>query len=443
MWFRKYSAIMVLSFGVAIAYLPFPGQLEGESPREFVTLRVQQAPFTETEVRADFGADFIVLSYEEMETVPEVREMILSLMGESGTVCPLADEWRRFLSERSVEDAGGLVYAFRDGLYEITGTEALGNESGEELVCVDVVMLGAYDNRNWQPVNWLGADDLEGYTEVREELRRLAAGPLPGEGGRAVSPREWRRFRHRVLDDHDFQSHFVVFGRMFSGLVEDELADWTLRVPWLPPAARSLGIAAFLLGVVLLVGSYRASSRRPGIPISPTWLAVFCDTLSIIAALVFVPLAIDTIWVSPMGQPSLTGLVPEWPSTEPITGLHFVSVLVVLLALPLLTLWFSSLTGQRVAVDAERVTSYGALGSISIGWDELATARVRDQNNPFAFTVVDFRKLQRVLDLEGDEVCVTLNEPASRKRKTSIVSELLEHAPEDKKALIEEIKRTW
>lgn len=443
MWFRKYSAIMVLSFGAAIAYLPFPEQLEGKRPREVVTLRVQQAPFTETEVRADFGTDFIVLSYEEMETVPEVREMILALMGASGTVCPLADEWHRFLGERSVEDPAGLVYAFRDGLYEITGSEALDGESGEALTCVDVVILGAYDNRDWKPVSWLDADDLEGYTELQKELERLAAGPLPGEGGRAVSPREWRRFHRQVLDDDEFLPTFVVHDRLFSGLVDDGLVDRTLRIPWLRPAARSLGVAAFFLGVVLLVGSYRASSRRPGIPISPVWLAVFCDTLSIISVLVFVPVAIDTLWVSPMGQPSLIGLVPEWPSTEPITGLHFVSVLAVLLALPLLTLWFSSLTGQRVAVDAERVTSYGALGSISISWEELATARVREQKNPFAFTVVDFRKLQRVLDLEGDEVCVTLNEPTSRERKTLIVYELLEYAPADKKALIEGIKGVW
>jgi len=443
MWIRKHSAIMLLSFGAGIVFLPFPGQLEGERTHEVVSLRVQRAPFSEAEVRADFGTDFIVLSYEEMDNVPEVRESILSLMGESGTRCLLTDQWQRFLSEHSVVDPAGLVYAFRDGLYEITGTASQDTMPEGEFVCIDVVLLGAYDNRDWKPVNWLGTDDLDDYPELRKEFERLAAGPQPGEGGRAVSAGEWRRFDSRVLGDSDFLPSFVVFDRLFSGLVEDELVPWSMQTPWLGPAARTLGIAAIIFGIVLLVGSYRTSSRRPGIPISPAWLAVFCDTISIIAALVFVPLAIDTLWVSPMGQPSLIGLVPEWPATEPITGLHFVSILVVLLALPLLTLWFSSLTGQRVAVDDERVTSYGALGSISISWAELATARVREQNNPFAFTVVDFRKLQRVLDLEGEEVCVTLNEPATRERKTTIVNTLLAHAPEDKKTLIEEIKGSW
>lgn len=443
MWFRKLSAIMVLSFGAAMAYLPFPEHLEGEHQREVVTLRVQNSPFTEAEARADFGADFVVLSYEEMESVPEVREMILALMGDSGTVCPLTHEWRRFLRECSVEDPVGLVYAFRDGLYEIIGTDALDDGSGDGPTCVEVVFLGAYDNRDWQPVAWLEAGDLEGYPELQKELERLAAGPLPNEGGRAVSPREWRRFHRRVLDDDVFLPTFVVHDRLFSGLVEDEPADWTLRAHWLRPAARSFGIAALILGIVVLLGSYRASTKRPGIPLSPLWLAVFADAISIIAALIFVPVAIDTLWVSPLGQPSLIGLVPEWPSDQPITGLHFISIPVVLLALPLFTLFTSSLTGQRVAVDADRVTSYGALGLISISWDELETARVREQKNPFAFTVVDFRSLQKVVDLEGDDGCVTLNEPASRKRKALIVYELLEHAPADKKALIEEIKKSW
>jgi hypothetical protein len=245
------------------------------------------------------------------------------------------------------------------------------------------------------------------------------------------------------VDGRGYRPYFVVFDRLYSGGVVDQVVPWSLQTPWLRQTAGAIGAASVFFGLFLGVASYRTAAARPGIPVASPWLAVFCDVISLIGSLIFVVLAIDTLWVGPIGQSSLIGLHPEWPTTQPITGLHFVSVPVVLVVLPLLTLWFTSLSAQRIEVDGERVTSHGALGSMSIPWQDLERVHLREQKNPFSFTVVDFRNLQKVVDLEGSEHSVTINEPGSRKRKMEILDALRQHVPEAKKSLFNVLEVEW
>ena len=97
----------------------------------------------------------------------------------------------------------------------------------------------------------------------------------------------------------------------------------------------------------------------------------------------------------------------------------------------------TSLTAQRIRVDEAGVTSHGAIGSCSLPWSELKGVQVREQRNPFAFTVTDFRSLQRVVDLEGDGWSLTINEPSSRARKQAIVEALRTHVPGSQRAQLE------
>jgi hypothetical protein len=341
-----------------------------------------------------------------------------------------------------VDNPEGLVYAFRDDLHRITNVEAEQDDDGE-YVCFEATWLGAYDNREYNPMTWLDAEDLQAYPELRAQLERMAAGPFPGEERAGIGVREWRRFHSRELDDFEYRPPFVVFDRLFYGSVDTELVPWSLETPWLRAAAGAVGGVALLCGFVLLVQSYRGAGKRRGIPIAPGWLVVFTDLISLAAAVFCVGVTIDAIWVGPLKQSSLVGLEPEYLATTPITGLHFVSVLAVLIALPFFTLFVVSLTGQRVEVGAEGVTSHGAIGSTSISWQDIENISVREQRNPFAFTVVDFRKLQNVLDLEGENVILTINEPASRTRKRKIMDAMRLHAPESKRPLIDDIEESW
>jgi len=442
-WFRKYAALLLLCVGGALTFLPFPTDLAGERTQEVVQLRVQPAPFTEESVRARFGDSFIQLSYEGMAEFPDVREAVLGLMDRSGSRCVSPDEWHALLADRSVTDPEGVAYAFRDGLYQIASVE--GGDYGPEdnLVCFEAMFLGAYDNLSWSPMARLEASDLDGYPDVKAELERLASGPIPAEGGRDISPRRWRRFQHRELDDRGYWPYFVALDRLFSGVVEDETVPWSLQTPWLRQAAGAVGGVAMLLGLLMLVASYRAVAARPGIPISSAWFGVFCDVISLVGSSIFTVLAIDTLWVGPLGQSSLLGLNPDWPSTQPITGLHFISVPVFFVVIPLLTLWFTSLSAQRIQVDGERVTSHGALGSRSIPWEGLERVHLREQRNPFAFSVGDSRSLQTALELEGADHSITINEPGSGKRKMQILDALIRHVPDAKKDLIKSLGGQW
>jgi len=440
-WFRKFAALLLLCGGTALVFLPWPAQLIGERIEKVVWLQVGPAPFTEESALARYGDSFIKLSYEGMEEVPEVREGILGVMGQSSSSrCVPSAEWNSMLVDRSVADPEDVVFAFRDGLYQIMSAEA--KDFGHEgvLVCFETTMLGTYDNHDWSPMARLESGDLDRYPELKEELERMAAGPIPAEREAEISPSRWRRFQSREVDEKGYRPYFVVFDRLFSGWLMDETVPWSMKTPWLRLIAGAIGGVAAFLGLFLAVASYGKTAARPGIPVASPWLMVFCDAISLIGASIFTVLAIDTLWVGPIGQPSLIGLQPEWPTTQPITGLHFISIPIMLVVLPLLTLWFTSLTAQRIHVDVERVTSFGALGSISIAWQDLERVNLREQKNPFAFTVVDFRSLQKVVDLEGGDYSVTINEPGSRKRKRKILDALRLHAPVDKMDLIKELE---
>ncbi|RLE26052.1 MAG: hypothetical protein DRJ61_18670, partial [Acidobacteria bacterium] len=93
MWFRKFSALLLLSLGAALMFLPFPATLEGERTEEAVRLRVEPAPFTEQSARTRFGDSFMKLSYEGMTEIPEVREAVLGLVGQSSSRCVPSWEW--------------------------------------------------------------------------------------------------------------------------------------------------------------------------------------------------------------------------------------------------------------------------------------------------------------------------------------------------------------
>ena len=47
------------------------------------------------------------------------------------------------------------------------------------------------------------------------------------------------------------------------------------------------------------------------------------------------------------------------------------------------------------------------------------------------------------VDIEGEEACLTLNEPSSATRKRTIVNLLLENASEETKGLIRDIEVKW
>lgn len=202
-------------------------------------------------------------------------------------------------------------------------------------------------------------------------------------------------------------------------------------------AADIAGVLVLGVGIIAAYTAYHRVGKQPGIAIASTSFGVFCDLILLAGGVIFVAVAVDSFWVGPLGQPSLLDLEPEWPYSNPITGLHFVSWLVVPLVLPGLTLWFTSLAYQRVNVSAEGITLSGASSPTTMSWQDLEQIRLHAQRNPFSFSVVDFRRLQRVINLEGSGRTLTINEPGSRARKDAIAQTLRKHAPASRQHLIE------
>jgi len=97
---------------------------------------------------------------------------------------------------------------------------------------------------------------------------------------------------------------------------------WALSIPFWTDCT---GSAAFVLGAFLLLTTYRASASGPGVPIASPLLVLFCDLILQAGGTFVLGLAMEALWVGPLGQTSLLGLESEWPSQQSITGLHFVS----------------------------------------------------------------------------------------------------------------------
>ena len=441
LWLRKFSAIMLLSTGIALALLPFPERLTGEKNQDVIYLEVQAAPFSESAARSRFGDAFVKFSYEGLTNYPEIRDAVLSFWGMAGLRCVAAHEWTSLLTDLSQADGRGMVFSFRDGLYRIINVEKETSEDEGDLVCFEVEALGAYDNREWNPFHHLESRDMDKYPGLNAAIARLATGPVPVETAVDVPSSEWRRFHSRLLDN-SLPASFVARNRLFTGIVRNEPAPWSLDVPWLRPACLIAGIAVLLLGAVMWLTASRAVCARSGIPVISPWIGALFDVIMIAISVFFVTVALDTLWVGPLGQKSLAGLEPQWLSHQNITGLHFVSILVVFIGMPLFSLWVTSLSAQRIVVDDKGVTSLGALGKTSMAWTDLQSIRLRDQRNPFAFTVMDFRRIQRVLDLEnGEGRGITINEPSSRRRKQMLRDAFERHMPESKQNLIRGIEK--
>jgi hypothetical protein len=434
LWIRKMVSFLVLALAVSMFFLPFPDSLAGERPTQLVVLVIDGSPLDAGDVEARFGAKPLALRYESLEATPEFLDAVLGMMGTSGGRCVPAGEWSAVVGTPT----GDVVYTFRDGVYRISNAESV-----SEQVCFDVEHVATYDNPEWSNLPRLGPEALQRHPDVLDRIEALQRGPLPVRADTDITGRAWRRFLEHELPDAYLSADFVFEDLLVRGFVEDRAEPWTVGLPWLPMALRILGGILALAGLCILISTHRATASRPGIPVAAPWFGLFTDVVGIIWATVFVALMVDTFWVAPMGQSSLLGLHPEWPSEQPITGMHFVSIPAMLLAFPIMTLFFTSLSAQRIHVDDTGITSFGALGRTALGWDQLTAARFSEQRNPASFTVVDFRKLQTVLELEGDDESIVINQPSSRSRKDRILSALLEHAPDTKRQLIEDLGPAW
>lgn len=442
LWFRRFGALLMVSLGVSLLILPFPARFNGEKTRELLRLEVREGPYDRDSAARRFGVDFIELSYEKMEGRPEVREAVLSLMDRSGSRCSSAEEWKDLLAEFSRTDPQGLVYSFRDGIYRIVEFEETGDEHGRDFICCDVEYLGVYNNLEWGPIPLLDRDVLDSSQELASALERISLSSLPAGTTFEMSRKSWERILRNSSGDALLPRFLRFEGKLISWDFQEETELSVVEVSWLPKAAASGGVLLIVIGLLIGVGSYKSAWNRKGDPISSLRQALFLELVVLAGTVFFLTLFLDLLWIALLGRDSLLGLDPEWPSSQVITGLHFVSIPALFVGIPLLSLFTAGLTSQRVLIDKEGIRSFGMLSESFIGWDRLEEVEIRGQRNPLAFTVFDFRSLQRVIDLKGGGKTVTINEPSSRKSKRKILEKLVRFAPKKKLPLVERLE-SW
>lgn len=311
--------------------------------------QIENTPYTSVSAAKRFGEKFVELSYENLSKQPEVREAILGLMDRSGGRCVPSYEWISFLSAFQLTEVGGtgIVYAFSEGIYRINSVKQLLTQENVETTCFEVTFLARYIESIQDNIPQLSEKKFIDYPDLKVELQRLFEGIIPNEKIVKITPKQWQHFTHRFLDQETFRPAFIYKSRLFTSGTINQPESWTLETPWLKMVCQILGAIAILLGIVAGISVHRLTGGRQGIPIASVWLSVFCDIILLSGSIFFFALVIDSFWIGILGQPSMLGIVPDWPSQHMITGLHFVSIPAVFIALPLLSLWFISLSNQH------------------------------------------------------------------------------------------------
>lgn len=208
-------------------------------------------------------------------------------------------------------------------------------------------------------------------------------------------------------------------------------------------AAFIVGCGFAATGMIMWIAWTGWAGRPKGLAIAGPGFRMFVNGVLLLAGMWAGTLAMDAAWVGAFKQQSLLGLQPEYPGASGITALHFVSIPAMLVAWPLMSLYFTSLSGQVVEVTRAGVLLHGVIATSRLSWHELEDVRIREQRNPVGTTVADFRPLEKTLELEGDGVTLTIHQPTTQKRKRAILSALTTLAPEDKKNWFEKLPASW
>jgi len=430
-WIRRTAAVVLIAAGATLVLLPFPVSVVRETL--IVRLATSDPPLSLEEARERYGGPIHPLDYQGLSDTPDARDKINSLGEEDASIWVDAGEWAALL-RRVGEEGSPFLFSYRAKLFRVARVAP----DGEGMLRLDVGFLALHWDPDHGYVVPVERDALDRYPAILAEMEAVSAAPeAPGPG---VPLEEWDRFLER---EADWSAGFVLEGRMVTGEVDPLPRERTVRVGWLRPLAVAAGVAALVLGVLLLVRVYRSRASRPGISVGSTWAALFCDAVTIVFALAMVLGVADALRGRLLGVPSFVATFAGALEPHELGALHFVATLGLILGVPVLTFYGTLLFGQRVEVDGSGVTSWGVFGRRFLAWEDLEAVSTREPRMAGAALTGKFRRLQKVLELEGRDCRITVNEPGNARKKEEILTALRVHAPDEQRRLLEESGPDW
>jgi hypothetical protein len=248
-----------------------------------------------------------------------------------------------------------------------------------------------------------------------------------------ITASDWTAMIRSFGNEANAPMRIVYQGRILEAEERMDYYQKQTAIAVTPLLLRILGAIAIILGLVAGRGLYRPSSAL-GIPVSSPPVTVALD-------------AILVIFLALCWFPTTDFLLNRLFAAEAIVAeaeFYFMGVFCGLFAVVILGIYITTLSVQRVLINAEGIRVSSIMSHVAIAWDELLVIETSDFYVPVGrIGTVMPKRVARVLKLEGDRGSATILEPSTRAIKNRIVNAMLEHAPEALCERIREAGRSW
>ena len=267
-------------------------------------------------------------------------------------------------------------------------------------------------------------EDPETFAELDGAIRTAARS---GKGRSAVTVDRyvyeewlWRCFRADLYDP------------VHLPIAEDQYQVQSLEAPasrWV----RQLGAVALALGFLAAAGLY-LPARRGWISIASWRIALLYDVIGIAV-------------LTPFAWPALDLLIAHFCAVEPDVlddFMRFMGVFMLAVGVPVLSLFTTAVSTQRLRIDAAGIAKCGMIGQTSFTWEQVDDLQPGELSAPIERGGIWAPKqVMRTLTIEGKEDSITIIEPPSRSTRRRLVDQLQQHAPERLQEQVQSLAGQW
>jgi len=437
MWISKFISYLLISSGLVLLFLPIPETMTEKIEGDFLALSTYPQPISLQKAQELYPNRLILLRNRDIGYENEFNVLQQS----SGRKTISRKAWEKLVTgiEKPTVDPIGVGILQR--LTEISNVDL---DHGLE-VQFDLSEALFFEHPSLQPILKLSKSDLKSFPRVLEVLEKMALQQPPNYLVTDLPSDIWiQLFQHFARKDFNPNKEYFIYKNQLFKRYQNGYFERERHLSTEKKTIASLGTISLILGLFVFLKFYRSGSNRLEICISPLWFQLFTDAISLAGGVFLFGLCLDAFWVSNLRQASFFGLDPDYlVTTAPITALHFVAILGLFLAFPLVTMVFVSLSSQRVLIDPKGVASRGALFTIRLNWKDIKSVSLEAQSNPVKFSVNDFRDLQTVLAVRGDDITLYINEPPTSHKKRRIIEAFKAHCPADKQDCLAWTKVGW
>lgn len=420
---RRFSALTLLSLGIALIFLPFNDERSGADDKEVVMLEKQKL-LDPAEIRAQYpGLEITDIMGPEFspDDYPGLWQVFIDLVhyefeNESGDL----DEWIRLQDSALNGRSPFQLVVFREGL--IAGTVGTDQETAM------FKYLGRYNTH----IKTLSEKNLARYPSVQHAVSILeSGGELAFETDR-IPMVEWDKMVDKYLEPLYDSQTFNFNGSFYGPEFKIEFNQIEGTISFLGNLLKGIGVLALLGGLFLVRKLY---IRKTGIMVNPQGIALLNDGITLLFAIPSVYMVVTVLLTKTLHIP---------PLINDDFGI-FMGVFFFCVGIPALTLYTSRFTAQSVEIDSEGIHVDSLMGKNSLTWESFKSMDFSDE-----YIVVGRggmlmpRQLQKCLELKGSGgQSVTINEPQLQSVKGDIVSSFRRHAPEHLEDTIKQTLDEW